>query len=344
MGPPRAETTHPQREPAEVGADWTERQAMAAATVAQAPTTRQAARLLEKALPFYPQGDPARALALVLRAVALAPSAPPDPALQDAIDASAIGEAFWMGFVCRGLLDRPEAEVDALVAAARQSSPVTADRIEERRAEARAQARMQEATEAATLALDTSGHASPDELRAAIEHLTAAGAWWVLRDAAPRLARAGRADAARLAAARALALASGHPARLSSVHGAHAELHKAEGDHPAAARAYLEACLSAAGEIPGWALDQLRLALKRARAPGDAVVLRDELHALVMEGAHDQARLRLEQLLAQRATHPTPATRPQPRGPRNATPSVEAEGRSSTGPGASAPPAGPGVA
>lgn len=249
-------------------------------SVSNSEETRRIDALVSRAQEFYPHGDTDKALRLFRQAIALASPAPPDKSTQESRDLTAIGDAFWMAWVCLDLLERSEAEVTALLAEARVKSPVTAVRIEERLSEAREKAESQRKSELATATLENAVLEDPTTLGAAVQTLAVAGEWWALRDAGVALIKQQEYDVAWEALDKALAIATRKTGNIPSIYCAMGDLRKAQERHADAARCYLKSCLSAGQDPLKRAVDQLRISLKKAGISGDAGAIRDELLAM----------------------------------------------------------------
>ncbi len=263
--------------------------------VSESEEVRRIRSLVAKAQEFYPYRDTEKALRMFREAITLVSPAPPDAAIHESRDLTSIGDAFWMAWVCLDLLERPASETTALLADARNKSPVTAKRIEERLAETREKAESQRQSELASATLENTapGNPLPANLEAAIETLTAAGEWWALRDAGKALAKRKEYDLAWEAFDKALTIATRGTGNLASIYCAMGDLRKAQQRHADAARCYLLSCLSA-GPIPlKRAVDQLRISLKKTGLSGDPVAIRDELLTM---GAREQADATLARL------------------------------------------------
>lgn len=258
--------------------------------------------LVSRAQDFYPHGDTEKALRLFREAIALATPAPPDEAIHESRDLTAIGDAIWMAWVCLDLLDRPEAETAALLAEARVKSPLTAIRIEERLSEARDKAESQRTLELASATLESAAPESPTMLEAAIETLAAAGEWWALRDAGHALIKRQKYDVAWEILQRALAIATRKTGNVPSIYCVMGDLRKAQERHADAARCYLKSCLSSAQDPLKRAADQLRISLKKAGIARDAEAIRDELLAMRRSDQEAAILARLEMVLVDTAS------------------------------------------
>ena len=69
------------------------------------PNAVEIADLLREAGPLYPNKDPAKALALYRKAIALMEPAPASPEVQEQLDFGDVGFAIWAAWVCMGHLD-----------------------------------------------------------------------------------------------------------------------------------------------------------------------------------------------------------------------------------------------
>ncbi len=271
-------------------------------SVSNSAETRRIDVLVSRAQEFYPHGDTEKALRLFRQAIALASPAPADEAIHESRDLTAIGNAFWMAWVCLDLLDRPEAETAALLAEARVKSPLTAVRIEERLSETRETAESQRRTELASATLESVAPEGPTTLEAAIETLAAAGEWWALRDAGLALIKQQKFDVAWEVLDRALAIATRKTGNIPSIYCAMGDLRKAQERHADAARCYLKSCLSAGQDPLKRAVDQLRISLKKAGISQDAGVIRDELLAMRKSDQEAAILARLEMVLVNTAS------------------------------------------
>lgn len=275
--------------------------------VSTSQETRRIDALVGRAQEFYPHGDTEKALRLFRQAIALASPAPPDEAIQESRDLTAIGDAFWMAWVCLDLLERPDAEIAALVAEARVKSPVTAGRIGERLSEARDKAESQRRSELASATLESAVPGDPAKLQAAIETLGAAGEWWALRDAGIALAKREKHDLAWDALDKALTIATRKTGNIPSIYCAMGDLRKAQKRHSDAARCYLLSCLSAGQDPLKRAVDQLRISLKKAGISGDPVAVCDELLAMRRVDSAGAILARLDMVLAGTAAGEQPS-------------------------------------
>ena len=242
--------------------------------------TRCIDELVDEAQKYYPHQNTTKALALFRRAIQLASPALASKTVQEARDHSAIGDAFWMAWVCLDILERPPAETEALLVEARVKSPVTAARIEECLAQAKETDARKEQSEEAFATLENADGQDPARVQIAMSTLTATGAWWLLRDAGIALTKKGKYDLAWQALNSALSIALNKPGNVPSIYSAMGDLWKARQSHGDAARYYLLSCLSAGDAPLKRALDQLRISLKKAGASGDPAAIRNELLAM----------------------------------------------------------------
>lgn len=271
--------------------------------VATSAETRWIDALVNEAQKYYPHKDPTKALALFRQAIQLASPAPASRSARESRDLTAIGDAFWMAWVCLDLMERPPAETDALLAEARVKSPATAARIEERLAEAKETDAREQQTEEAVAALQNSDGQNPARVQKAVSTLTATGAWWDLRDAGVALTKQGKYDLAWQTLNSALTIATKKPGNVPSIYSAMGDLWKAQQRHGDAARYYLLSCLSAGDNPLKRALDQLRISLKKAGVPGDPVAIRDELLAMGAKGDEPAVLARLDSYLSSAASN-----------------------------------------
>ncbi len=272
--------------------------------VSTSAETRRIEALVTKAQEYYPHKDPAKALALFRQAIELASPAPASKSVRESRDLTSIGDAFWMAWVCLDLLDRPQSETDALLAEARIKSPATAVRIEERLAEAKKDSARERQLEEAFAALESVDDQDSATVQEALTTLSAAGAWWALRDAGIALTKQGKYDLAWGTPSKALTIAMGKSGNIPSIYSAMGDLRKAQQRHAEAARHYLLSCLSAGHSPLKRAVDQLRISLKKAGVPGDPAAIRDELLAMGARGDDRAVLTRLDCYLASTADDP----------------------------------------
>jgi len=270
--------------------------------VSASPETRRIDALVTEAQNYYPQKDPAKALALFRQAIQLASPAPTSNAARESRDLTAIGDAFWMAWVCLDLLERPQTESDALLAEARVKSPATAARIEESLAKAKEVSAREQQSEEALAALDNSEDEDHARVQKALSTLTATGAWWDLRDAGVALTTQGKYDLALQTLTAALTIAMKKSGNVPSIYSAMGDLWKAQQRHGDAARYYLRSCLSAGDDPLKRAMDQLRISLKKAGVPGDHAAIRDELLAMRAQSDESAVLARLDRYLSSAAS------------------------------------------
>ena len=240
--------------------------------------------LVERAQAFYPHKNTAGALQLFLQAIELAGPAPSPRSDQEARD---IDSAFWMAWVCLDMLERPTAEIDALLSKARVKSPKTAQRIDERIAASSSSQASEAAVDEALRAIESAGGSDSSRLQASLDTLVRAGVWWRLRDAGIALSKQGEPERAWAVLSAALTSASHASGGSPSVHAAMGDLRKAQKLPSDAARCYLLSCLSGPESPVKRTVNQLRISIKGAGIRGDAAGIRDEL--LAMRGtASDQ--------------------------------------------------------
>lgn len=229
-----------------------------------------------------------RALPFFLQAIKQASLAPDDDQIQIALDHSDIGHAVWAAWVCLDLLERPGEEIEKLVKDARQKSPVTARRMEERMQEYRAKLEAQDRLEKALEVLCSPDGREPQALQQAEEYLIETGSWWAMRNSAKPLVKAGYGDLAWRLLNAALLVAMNKKDNLPSIYAAMGDVCKFEKRHHDAARQYLLAC--ATSNVPSKRdADQVRISLKKAGLKDDAKRITDELLKLV--GAVDMRTL-----------------------------------------------------
>ncbi len=258
----------------------------------------QIENLIIQAGPYYPHGDPMRALELFREAVVLAPDAPRRTSSHEAIDLGDVGFAVWAGWVCLDMVEADSDQLESWMNLADAKSPITAKQIRERIEEVSAfeaeQARndlaLSEALNAVHEAVSVGGGTAMarDALIAACREQAA---WWFLRDEARQLSKAGHGDLAWALSNGAVSICEETgTGNLPSIREVMGDVCKRDGRYFRACELFILAMVESNGSPSKNAQNQLRICLKKAGLKAESEAVRDELVELALSSGFHKAR------------------------------------------------------